>query len=214
MKSTAHSAIWLVLGILALFTYASVDAQSPPFCRGLDCPKYSVQVVGDGVELRQYDSAMWVSTKVQGARYGQATRTGFQRLFDYISGNNEARRKMDMTAPVREQLLQSGDEIEGDITMSFFLPFAYQDNAPTPLDKDVYLEKVAPKVYVSSFGGFATESSIMSHANDLFEKLEAMGIDVNSQSYYYCGYDSPFVLVDRHNEIWYAAKDAPTVYVT
>jgi len=214
MKSTARSAIRLALGLLALFTYASVDAQSPPFCKGLDCPKYSVQVIGDGVELRQYDSATWVSTVVNGATYGQAKRTGFQRLFHYITGGNEAQLTMEMTTPVREQLLQSGGKIEGDIIMSFFLPFAYQDNAPAPLDKDVYLEKVAPKVYVSSFGGFAPEGTIMSHAGDLLEKLESMGIDVNSQRYYYCGYDAPFVLVDRHNEIWYAAKDAQTVYVT
>lgn len=101
-----------------------------------------------------------------------------------------------------------------DFCLRLVVPAFLKDNAPAPLDKDVYLEKVAPKVYVSSFGGFAPESSVMSHANDLFEKLQSMGIEVNGQSYYYCGYDSPFVLFNRHNEIWYVAKEAPTVYVS
>lgn len=53
-----------------------------------------------------------------------------QRLFNYISGQNEAQLKMKMTAPVREHVLQSGAEIEDDITVSFFLPFAYQVGRP------------------------------------------------------------------------------------
>lgn len=214
MTPAGHVALTPALCLLAAFAFALVDAQSPPFCHGLDCPKYSVQDIGDGVELRQYESAVWVSTRVQGAKYGQATRTGFQRLFNYISGQNEAELRMQMTAPVRERMSESGGEIESDFITSFFIPFEYQATAPAPLDPNVYIEKLGPKVYVSSFGGFATEKTILLNANDLHEKLQSKGIDVNADSFSYSGYDSPFALINRHNEIWYVATEDSTISVT
>jgi hypothetical protein len=45
-----------------------------------------------------------------------------------------------------------------------------QSNPPKPSDDDVYIEsRPALEVYVTSFGGWATGSSYLSHAADLTE---------------------------------------------
>jgi hypothetical protein len=41
------------------------------------------------VETRAYGSNLWSSTKVMGTDIDAAMDTGFQRLFSYISGENE-----------------------------------------------------------------------------------------------------------------------------
>jgi hypothetical protein len=53
-----------------------------------------------------------------------------QRLFKYISGENEAGSKIEMTAPVRVKVYPSqGPFCGNNFTVSFFVPFAYQVGA-------------------------------------------------------------------------------------
>lgn len=52
----------------------------------------------DGFEIRHYEPSVWVSTKITDVSYDDATNVGFHRLFDYISGNNDAATKIPMTA--------------------------------------------------------------------------------------------------------------------
>lgn len=40
-------------------------------------------------ELRQYETAKWVSTVIRGETQKEATRQGFWKLFHYIRGKNE-----------------------------------------------------------------------------------------------------------------------------
>jgi hypothetical protein len=41
------------------------------------------------------------------------------------------------------------------------------------------------------------------------EKLDGEGRKYSSSHYYSAGYDSPFRLVGRHNEVWIMADDGP-----
>lgn len=66
------------------------------------------------------------------------------------------------------------------------------------------------RVYVTSFGGFMTEDSVIQRAAALIEVLQKKGIAVDTEKYYACGYDSPFRLIGRHNEIWIIGKDEAT----
>lgn len=51
---------------------------SPPTCSRIECPSYDVIHVGDGYEVRRFNSTVWVSTSpIQDISLVEATRTGF-----------------------------------------------------------------------------------------------------------------------------------------
>lgn len=50
----------------------------PPTCNRIECPSFDVVEVGNGYEIRRYNSTMWASTSViQDISLVDATRTGF-----------------------------------------------------------------------------------------------------------------------------------------
>lgn len=187
---------------------ATANDESPWFCHDLDCPKFTVvKNITDDVQLRRYAAGKWASTVVTGVKYDKAVATGFWRLFKYISGNNEPQQKVEMTAPVTVRVIPSqGPFCEDNFTISFFVPFEFQSSPPQPSDEAVYIEdRPALEVFVSSFGGWATGSSYLSQAADLTEMLEDAGHDIITDHFYTAGYDSPFRLLNRHNEVWIVA---------
>jgi hypothetical protein len=115
-----------------------------------------------------------------------------------------------MTVPVRAKVVPgSGPFCKSNFTVSFFVPFAYQNGtAPRPSSDNVYLETTpALKVYVTSFGGFGLSPVVTAKAKNLTDVLERDGKAIESDHYYFAGYDSPFRLTGRHNEVWIVAKD-------
>lgn len=87
-----------------------------------------------------------------------------------------------------------------------------QANPPKPSDPDVYVEHIdAFEAYVSSYSGWNSVKSITEHASELYHVLGERGEDVESGYFYSLGYDSPFRLLDRHNEV---RPDAPMVFLT
>lgn len=51
---------------------------SPPSCSRIECPSYDVIHVGNGFEIRRYNSTVWMSTSpIQDISLVEATRTGF-----------------------------------------------------------------------------------------------------------------------------------------
>jgi len=162
----------------------------------------------------------------------------FQELFKYISGVNQNQEEMEMTIPVvtthdivKEDPLGNYEDQE----MCFYLPSQYQENhthkedegsvsfsqeerqarhekqaAPSPLNSKVYL-KTRPAMYIFArrFGGFPL-------THDQWEKqrlaLEAdllVGkLKYKSDEYMTVGYDNPWKLVKRRNEVWMQCLEA------
>ena len=51
---------------------------SPPSCSRIECPSYDVIHVGNGYEIRRYNSTVWTSTSpIQDISLVEATRNGF-----------------------------------------------------------------------------------------------------------------------------------------
>ncbi|KAF5840706.1 regulatory factor, effector binding domain-containing protein [Dunaliella salina] len=181
--------------------------EKPAFCRDLDCPPFStLKTLGSdgGVELRKYSPGQWVSTDISGVSYKEAMRKGFMTLFGYISGANADGRKIEMTAPVKTKLKPGPGPLCQEFTVSFFLPYEYQDGgAPEPSEKGVYLESTPSfEVYVRSYGGFSSEESIIEEAGRVISELDKAGEKYETSTWFAAGYDAPFRLTDRHNEIW------------
>eukprot|EP00882_Tetradesmus_deserticola_P006489 GHRQ01006828.1.p1 GENE.GHRQ01006828.1~~GHRQ01006828.1.p1 ORF type:complete len:232 (+),score=99.18 GHRQ01006828.1:32-727(+) len=187
--------------------------ESPWFCHDLDCPTFTlVKNITDDVQLRQYAAGKWASTVVTGVKYDKAVATGFWRLFKYISGNNEQEQKVEMTAPVTVRVTPSqGPFCEDNFTISFFVPFDFQSKPPQPSAEEVYIEsRPALEVYVASFSGWATGSKYVARAAELTEMLEDAGHPIEADHFYTAGYDSPFRLLNRHNEVWILAGQQPS----
>ena len=151
-----------------------------------------------------------------------------QKLFDYISGANEDGKKVPMTCPVRSYITAGdGPFCATKFTVSFFVPFDYsachscdwidvtdmftQEKTPKPSTENVFIEETPEMtVYVASFGGYMNERDVIRRAATLVETLKNKGISIVTEHYYASGYDSPFRLWGRHNEIWIMAKESVT----
>merc|ERR1711970_1163118 len=191
----------LVIAISAIAV--EVGASWPPaFCRGNDCPKFTILNKTENYEVRKYEPSRWASTTVQNLHdLNGAMRTGFMRLFNYITGNNEKGQKIAMTCPVRTKIVPgAGPYCEDTFTISFMVPFAVQ-TAPKPKDPNVFLEQDPESVqYVSHFGGYASNDDWINCVHDLAKAVS--GVPHKTEYYYTAGYDSPFQFWNRHNECW------------
>lgn len=181
--------------------------QKPDFCNKLDCPEFKVIDKQDGYEIREYDASAWISTSLAGVDYNSASRQMFQRLFDYIQGKNDKKQKIDMTAPVIIRLIPGpGPACESNFTMSFYMSNSISD-PPQPTDPTVFLEQ-APvfRAYVRQFGGYIVKiEDWVNEAQQLIKAINNPSVYV-SDYYYTAGYNSPFQIFNRHNEIWFLAK--------
>lgn len=174
---------------------------------GLDKPAYTVVKKEDGYEERRYAAAKWVSTKVSGIELDAARTTGFWRLFKYIDGENEKGTKVAMTAPVATRIVPGeGPNCENHFTVSFYIPPSHQEAPYAPTNPEVYIDQWPEQtIYAQGFGGFAKEAQFVEKAQELGEKIKDKGIDQNV--YFAAGYDSPFKLFNRLNEVWFLKKE-------
>ncbi|KAH3827998.1 heme-binding protein 2-like [Dreissena polymorpha] len=175
---------------------------------GVERPPYTVVDSRDGYEERKYVAAKWVSTTVESMTRQSAVSTAFQRLFNYISGENDLKTKVDMTAPVATRIVPgAGPNCESTFTVSFYIPPKHQKSAPAPTRNGVFIESFPQMtVYASGFGGFADDGHWVEHARELSEKLKQKNI--HREFYFTAGYDSPFKMSNRLNEVWFVKKDS------
>ncbi|XP_031550117.1 ubiquinone biosynthesis monooxygenase COQ6, mitochondrial-like [Actinia tenebrosa] len=138
--------------------------------------------------------------------YKKAVGMGFMRLFDYIEGANNKSVKIPMTAPVLNQIQPAqGPYCKNNFTVNFFVPFNLQANPIPPTSKDVFISSMpAMCAYVKTYSGFGSNTDdILKNAAALAEALskDRLGDTYHKEYYYYAGYDSPFKLFDRTNDV-------------
>uniref|UniRef100_A0A7N0TPU9 SOUL heme-binding protein n=1 Tax=Kalanchoe fedtschenkoi TaxID=63787 RepID=A0A7N0TPU9_KALFE len=194
--------LWLcVLGVtVAVF---------PPPCSRIECPSYDLIGSGKGYEIRRYNSTVWISTAaIEDISLVDATRTGFLLLFDYIQGNNEYKRKIEMTAPVLTQVKPSdGPFCKSSFVVSFYVPKKNQADPPPP-NAQLHLQKWLPTyAAVRQFGGFVHDADVGVEAAALKASLEGStwyeAVEKSrSGAYAVAQYNSPFEFDHRVNEIW------------
>jgi hypothetical protein len=198
MKAAASVAI--VATLLAMSSLAL--AATPSFCHDIGCPDFTEKNFGN-FTLRSYSNLVWISTSIEDATDLDKARTaGFNKLFSYISGNNVPKAKVAMTAPVRTVVAPGqGPFCTTNFTVSFF---ANTDQPPVPSDSTVSISREGPvTVVVASFGGYDNAQIIQQEITALYTNAMAAGISVsNPNTYAVSGYDSPFRIFDRHNEVW------------
>ncbi|EOY13677.1 Heme-binding protein, putative [Theobroma cacao] len=184
----------------------------PPTCNRIECPSFDLIQVGNGYEIRRYNSTVWMSTSpIQDISLVDATRTGFLQLFNYIQGKNKYEQQVEMTAPVLTEVLPSdGPFCESSLTVSFYVPKVNQANPPPAEGLHVQRWK-STYVAVRQFSGFVTDYNVAEEAAALQASLEGTAwsaaiektLKANATSVYTVAqYNSPFEFNDRVNEIW------------
>ena len=194
--------------LVAKFEIPDEDVSKPTFCNKLDCPTFDIILKTEDFEERLYRKSMWVSTQLLGIGYESAQHKMFMKLFNYISGGNVKKEKIAMTAPVIDLIIPGpGPACENNFTMSFFISSSLHD-PPQPSDESVYFTTLPQqRVFVRSYGGFATKSSTLQNAIDLGNSLAKKDKRFQKDFFYSAGYDSPFKIFERHNEVWYLAEN-------
>jgi len=147
-------------------------------------------------EIRFYPSATMAVITSSAKNYKELGSSGFTKLAGYIFGGNKENKKIAMTSPVHMDINDSSS------SMSFVMPSSYnRENLPTPNNSEVSI-KTAPEEYVAAitFGGIASQEEIK-RQTDLLENA----LKEKQLSYYgnfrYLGYNPPYQLFGRRNEI-------------
>lgn len=148
------------------------------------------------MEIRFYPSATLATVKSSARNYREVSYTGFRRIAGYIFGGNEAGRKIAMTSPVHMDIGDKGS------SMSFVMPSEYDmSDLPKPNDPGVRIEKSEDE-YVAAirFSGFASDQAIRAQTERLAALLQEKGIQPVG-NFRYLGYDPPYRVMGRRNEI-------------
>jgi len=146
-------------------------------------------------EIRKYDAANFSYVTMKTDSYQKSSGSGFKSLAGYIFGGNEKKESIAMTSPVVMNL----DE---NVTMQFMVPSKYKlDDLPKPNNPDVKFKKENEKYMATiSFGGWSNDNKIAEYTAKLKTLLKENGI-THFNNFSYFGYNPPFQLINRRNEI-------------
>ena len=178
----------IILCILVILPYSEVMAYEEA--------KYEVIEKNEIYEIRKYTDRLAVETSRAGID------SNFRKLFNYISGMNDAQEKIAMTTPVTQV------EKNGNMTMQFYLPSKFNsDNVPNPSSADVSIVNIEGGYYaVLRYSGRASDKNFIKHKEILEKELNKNKITILSPPIR-ATYDSPFTLpMNRRNEAMYKVE--------
>ncbi len=190
---------------------AAAIAVLPMTANATEEPPHSVLVKNGKFEIRQYDPTIVAEVEITGDMR-RAGNSGFRPLADFIFGNNTARTKIDMTAPVTrvksEKIAMTApvtrtEADNGAWTVAFMMPSDWtMETLPVPNNPDVTIREVPGELMATvKFSGIGRER--------IFEQKQiALEVWIADQGYRvtgpprYAGYDAPYVPGPfRRNEV-------------
>ena len=155
------------------------------------------RVKNDGhIEIREYDSFVLASTKTSPT---PKQDSGFNNVFNYISGNNSENKKISMTTPVVTY------EQDNKLVTGFYIAKDTIDGSiPEPTNHNVYLDEKQSSTYaVIKFRGRWTEDNFNKHDRKLLHYLDDNDYEILSSRFIF-RYQPPMVpSIFRRNEIAY-----------
>jgi len=163
--------------------------------RNIETYPYVVKKKYDRFEIRSYEATLFTSVKLATKGYKNSSSKGFSILAGYIFGGNERNEKISMTSPVTMSL-------EDSVVMMFMVPKKLnKDLLPKPNQSGIeFKEEPAKQLAAIKFSGWANDSKIEKYKQELKAALDAEGIKY-SNHYYFFGYNAPFEVFNRKNEV-------------
>lgn len=165
---------------------------------------YTIARTVDEIEIREYPNIILATVR------GYSDNEAFGILFDYITGSNKSKKKIEMTAPVisSEKIPMTVPVVSGTGSSSFVLPSSYSmDTAPEPLDARARIEEIKSRhVAVIRFRGYTSDKNVKSKITALLDKLRKNGIDPQGEPFL-MRYNPPFTPgFMRRNEVGVAVS--------
>lgn len=192
--------MWVALLLIAVVFVAFQSFMSISNSN-IEKQKYRVVKAEKGFELRYYPPATFATVKSSAKSYRELSGSGFRTIAGYIFGGNESSTKIAMTSPVHMDINEKGS------SMSFVMPSKYDvESLPKPNDAKVEIHET-PGEYAAAieFGGFANDASIRKHADLLKQLLDEKGVKTIG-NFRYLGYNPPYQIIARKNEIVVAVE--------
>lgn len=177
----------------------------------IEQPTYRVVDRDGDIEIRQYDGYIVAETFVEGP-FDEAGNEGFNRLFRYITGSNQARTEISMTAPVGQTAGGQKIAMTAPVAhvseaaghwISFVVPAEFTlDTAPQPTDPRVRLRAVPGQTVAAlRYSGFWSEKRYQKEEERLRQVMAERGL-VASGEPLFARYNPPFMPpFMRRNEI-------------
>jgi len=159
--------------------------------------KYEVLKKVGNIEIRRYPSL--VIARVDG--YGDS---GFNLLFRFITGNNQQKSDIAMTAPVvSEQIAMTAPVLSETGSIAFIMPEGFTlETTPEPLDERVKIVEIPERIVAAlRFSGRWSDSVFKKKSEDLLIEIKNAGLKTTGQvfSMRYNGPYTPWFL--RRNEV-------------
>jgi len=182
----------------------------------LEAPSYTVtNKIDEFTELRKYAKGKWVCTSQKGQAQDifQNSDCLSEKLITYISGQNAEQLKVPLTTPVTfGYIIANAEKFTGTSVCTMALRF-YVPNSiavpPKPSDNTVYIEDNPEMVVaVIRFSGYATIDDFIFQRDLLIGKLGDEAKNYDCVHMMTAGYDPPFKVLNRRNEVWLRKIDA------
>ncbi len=179
--------------ILLIFVIAQLFAMKAQY--NIETYPYKIVKQYDKFEVRNYEATLFTSIKLSSNKYKESSSKGFRILAGYIFGGNERNEKISMTSPVSMSL-------EDSMTMMFMVPKKLKkEELPKPNQSEIEFKEIpSKKMAVISFGGWANDEKIQKQKRKLIKYLDAEKIQYSNRFFFF-GYNSPYELFNRKNEI-------------
>jgi len=159
--------------------------------------RYNVLKKIGKIEIRRYPSL--ILAKVDG--YGDE---GFNILFRYISGSNQSKKRVEMTAPVISQRIEMTSPVISDRgSIAFVMPKKYTlETTPIPLDERINIISIPSRIIAAlKFTGRWSQSIFGKQSKLLLEEISKYEIKKKGNLFImrYSGPFTPWFL--RRNEV-------------
>lgn len=189
--------LFAVAGVL----FAGSQAYIANSSRRTEQRPYEVLKKEGKIEIRWYPPVNMAAYQASGSMH-DGQNGSFRVLAGYIFGGNAQGKQIAMTSPVEMANVEGGNE------MRFMMPTDIpMDSLPKPKDSRVRLFTAEGfHAATITFGGYNSEADTRAHADKLQQFLDKEGI-AYSPDVIVLGYNPPFQVVDRRNEVMFKLPD-------
>lgn len=158
-------------------------------------PYKVLEKISDNVEVREYKKIILATANISNNEEGNSA---FRSLFKFISGENDQKQEIKMTAPVFRE------EIDNNMSMSFVMPEKFNEqNLPKPNNPKIKINLIKNQKFIAiRFSGFASDSNFNDHREILEYIIDDRKISADLgnpiRAYYNQPWSLPFL---KRNEI-------------